>query len=35
MFKDMFNAEGDDRFIENTAFVFTFHSDTNEDLKLR
>ena len=32
MFKDMFNAEGDDRFVENTAFIFTFHSDANEDI---
>ena len=31
----MFNAEGSDRFIENSAFVFTFHSDTNEDINLR
>ena len=35
MFKDMFNAEGDDRFVENTAFIFTFHSDANEDINYK
>jgi hypothetical protein len=35
MFKDMFNAKGGEKFLENSAFVFTFHSDTYEDIKLK
>ncbi len=32
MFQNMFNAEGSGRFIRNTAFVFTFHKDTDEEI---
>ncbi len=35
MFQNMFNAEGSGRFIKNTAFVFTFHKDTDEEIQLR
>ncbi len=35
MFQNMFNAEGSGRFIKNTAFVFTFHKDTDEEIQVR